>query len=116
MNPKENSIQTVSSLHAFVMTNDMYIFEVATTLDNAHAKIIESERNISTKQDEIVIEFHRAVGMAKKLYKEEMERALRTQKDEIIVEFDKREHINHNLHQEELDSLNHEHSEDIEMI
>jgi hypothetical protein len=74
--PRENSIQTASALHAFAGENAMSVFEVATTLDTAHAKIVELERKLSTQQDDISVEFHRAAGIAEKLYKEEMERSL----------------------------------------
>jgi hypothetical protein len=42
--PKENSIQTTSSLHAFVGENAMFVYDLVVTLDTTQAIIVELEK------------------------------------------------------------------------
>jgi hypothetical protein len=109
--PKENAIQTSSSLNAFAGENSMSVYEIGcTALDTSQAKIVELERVLNTQRDDITTEFEKEARIAENIHKEEMEKVLQIQKDEMNAKFEKRVHTTENLHREELDALKLEHS------
>jgi len=73
---KDNAIQIVSTLNAFVGENAMFLYPLVSALDTSQTIVVELEEALRIQRNKIIVEFKEEVGATEKFHIEEMEKVL----------------------------------------
>jgi len=78
----------------------MSMYEIIVILDTTETRIIEMDKKMIEKKDNITTKFEREIRIAENMHKEDMEKALQPLWNKMETKFKKRSHTNENFHRE----------------